>query len=232
MSKSTKSAVFTTKPERLWGFFYLILQLFAFPYILAYGNTLLPVPLSKSWLNILYFCLNFIFTCFIFRKLLKRSLVQTGKDTGRFFVTTLAGFGMYYACNVVLNIVIRLVTSDYTNLNDGNLTQQFQDNFAIMAICTALLVPVAEELLYRGLVFGSLCNKKPWMAYTISAILFSVIHIMGYLSKYSAPHLLVAFVQYLPAGFALAWAYHKSRSIFSPILIHATINTLGILALR
>ena len=55
---------------------------------------------------------------------------------------------------------------------------------------------------------------------------------MGYLSAYPVHHLLLAFLQYLPAGLVLAWAYRKSGSIFSPILIHAAVNTLALLSLR
>ena len=44
--------------------------------------------------------------------------------------------------------------------------------------------------------------------------------------------LALCFVQYLPAGICLAASYRLSGSILTPILIHAGINTLGILALR
>jgi len=39
-------------------------------------------------------------------------------------------------------------------------------------------------------------------------------------------------VQYLPAGIAFAWAYEKSDTILTPILMHISINQIGIAALR
>ena len=38
----------------------------------------------------------------------------------------------------------------------------------------------------------------------------------------------MAFLQYLPAGLCLAWAYTKADTIFAPILIHAIINAVSI----
>ena len=40
------------------------------------------------------------------------------------------------------------------------------------------------------------------------------------------------FLQYLPAGLSLAWAYTKSDTIFAPIAIHACINLVAIGGLR
>ena len=36
----------------------------------------------------------------------------------------------------------------------------------------------------------------------------------------------------LPAGFALAWAYRRSGSIFASILIHMSVNQIGMLLMR
>ena len=232
MSKPAKPAVTMNKKEQLWGFLYLLAELFLLPAALQELSKLLSNPLPASWLNFLYFALNFIFVCFLFRDFLKRSLIQTGKNTEDFLMVTFSGFGIYYLANMALSLAIRLIASDFANLNDGNIAQQMQGNFFVMALGTSLLVPVAEELLYRGLVFGSLYSKSHWFAFVFSSVLFSSIHIMGYAGVYSLPHLLIAFVQYLPAGLILAWAYRKSGSIFSPILIHAAVNTLALASLR
>ena len=232
MSNSPKLAVSMNDKERIWGFLYLLAELFALPAALEAMNRLLPAPLPDAWLNFLYFALNFIFTCFLFRSFLRRCLARIGKNTGDFLLVTAAGFGIYYLCNLVLNSLILLLAPDFANLNDGNIAQQVSSNVPIMFIGTAILVPVAEELLHRGLVFGSLYGRNPYIAYIFSAILFSAIHILGYVMVYPLPHLLLAFLQYLPAGLVLAWAYRKSGSIFAPILIHATVNTVQLLSLR
>ena len=232
MSNSAKLAVSMNDKERVWGFLYLLLELFALPLALEGLNGLLPAPLPDAWLNFLYFALNLIFTCFLFRSFLKRCLTRIGKNMGDFLLVTAAGFGIYYLCSMVLGSLILLLAPDFANLTAGNIAQQVSGNMPIMFIGTAILVPVAEELLHRGLVFGSLYGRNPYVAYIFSTILFSAIHILGYVMVYPLPHLLLAFLQYLPAGLVLAWAYRKSGSIFSPILIHAAVNTLALLSLR
>ena len=228
MSKPAKLAVTLNSKEQLWGFLYLLFELFALPVLLDGLNSLLPAPLPAGWLNFLYFSLNFIFVVYLFRSFLRRSLIQTGKDMGKFLWVTALSFGVYYVCNLLLGIVIRLLAPDFANLNDGSIAMQIDSNATLMVIGTAIFVPIAEELLHRGLVFGCLYKKNPVAAYLFSAILFSAIHIMGYAGVYSLPHLAIAFVQYLPAGWILAWAYRKSGSIFSPILIHAMVNILAL----
>ena len=124
------------------------------------------------------------------------------------------------------------LTDEHGNLIGLCIAQQAEGNYAVLVVGTAILVPTAEELLHRGLVFGSLYSRNPYIAYIFSATLFSSIHILGYIMVYPIHHLLLAFLQYLPAGLVLAWAYHKSGSIFSPILIHAAVNALALLSLR
>ena len=44
--------------------------------------------------------------------------------------------------------------------------------------------------------------------------------------------LLIAFLQYLPAGLWLAWSYIKGDTIFVPIAIHAAVNFITINGFR
>ena len=106
------------------------------------------------------------------------------------------------------------------------------DNFWVMAIGTVFLVPVAEEALHRGLIFGSLYQKSHMAGYLLSAAIFSAVHIFGYTGVYTPLHLVLAFLQYIPAGLTLCWAYRLSGSIYAPILIHATINAISLISLR
>ena len=232
MSKTKISMVTMADRERIWGIVYLLLELLVLPTLLQRANGLLPSPLPDSWLNFLYFSLNFIFVCFLFRHFLKRSLLHISRNIADFLLVTFGGFVVYYLINLALGFVIGWIAPGFANLNDGSIAMLAQSNFTVMAVGTAVLVPVAEEALHRGLVFGSLCGKNRAFAYIFSTVLFAIIHVTGYIGVYSLPYLLLAFAQYLPAGMVLAWTYRKSGTIFSPILIHAAVNTLAILSLR
>ena len=110
--------------------------------------------------------------------------------------------------------------------------QMVEGNFGLMTIGTVILVPVAEECLYRALIFRNIYEKSPVWAYIVSMVLFSLAHVAGYVILADFGTLVLCFFQYLPAAFALAWAYRKSGSIYASILIHMTVNQAGMLLMR
>ena len=120
----------------------------------------------------------------------------------------------------------------FSNVNDRSIGALAAQNYAAMAFCVVVLVPVVEEMLYRGLLFGSLYAKNKYLGYIASVAIFALVHVLGYVGDFSWTHLLLCFLQYLPAGAALAWAYVESDTIWAPILMHMTINLLSIAAMR
>ena len=66
----------------------------------------------------------------------------------------------------------------------------------------------------------------------MSTVVFSLAHVLGYVTMADLKTLALCFFQYLPAGFALAWRYRRSGSIFASILIHMTVNQIGMLSMR
>lgn len=229
--KSTGLAVCPTKKEQVWGILYLLFSLFVLPYLLSLFNSLLHTPLNNAWFNFLYFSLNFLCVFWIFHGFFKRSLIHAGSHFWDFILSVVAGAAMYWVCSWALSILFTHAFPDFENLNDSTITQMAHGNFAIMLVGTVFFVPIAEESLYRGLVFGSIYPKSHWAAYFISMVVFSAIHTINYIGVYSLPNLILAFAQYLPAGLILAWAYRKSGSIFAPIVIHAAINAIGLFSI-
>jgi len=101
-----------------------------------------------------------------------------------------------------------------------------------MFLGTVILVPSVEECLYRGLIFRNLYGNNKWAAYAVSIAAFAGIHILGYIGVYAPAQLLIAILQYLPAGIWLAWSYVKGNTIFVPIFIHAAVNFITINGFR
>ena len=81
---------------------------------------------------------------------------------------------------------------------------------AIMAI----LVPIIEEVVHRGLVQSALHRFGPWIAVTGSAIVFTVFHPPGNWG--------FVFI----AGVVFGSQYWITRSLWSSLITHATINLL------
>ena len=232
MAKSIRLPITMTGREKLLGFGYALVDLFVLPSLLSAMNGLLAQPLSMVWINFLYFALNFLFLATIFHRFLKRSIAYCGKNFTQLVGAAFLGFVAYWVANVALSFCILKFFPDYANPNDGSIAEMTGGNFPIMAIGTVLFVPMAEELVHRGLVFGLLLPKSKAVAYILSASVFAAVHVIGYLGTAPELTLVLAFIQYLPAGLVLGWAYEKSGTIIAPMAIHATINAMGIWAMR
>lgn len=106
------------------------------------------------------------------------------------------------------------------------------ENFLLTAISTIVFVPVAEELLYRGLIFGNLVQKNNALAYPISTALYCLVLILPILKNASTDYIILSFIQYLPINLMFCWIYTRTETILTPILAHIIMNTVSILALR
>lgn len=88
----------------------------------------------------------------------------------------------------------------------------------LMLLVAGLVVaPIGEELFYRGWVFPYLEKVAAPLAYGASTFLFAAVHFHP-----------AAVPAYLLLGMGLAALYHWSRSIWTPILAHATNNAIAI----
>ena len=224
--KNKTLTISTTKQETIFGWIYLAFQLLALPGILSWANG--TMGLSEAELNFCFFVINFIAVLLIFNKYLSRSFAQVFQHPSYFIQAVILGFVAYYACSWGMNKLFSWIAPGYTNANDASIAALSKGNFFLMAIGTVVLVPPVEECFYRGLVFRNLYGVSRLAAYLVSMAAFAFIHIIGYIGNYSALELLMAFLQYLPAGLCLAWAYTRAGSIFAPIFIHAAINYISI----
>lgn len=218
--------------EKYIGISYLVFQFALLPVLLHLVATALSWEGDGAAINAVYFTINFIAAILIFWRLLKRSARQAMDNLEGMLFATAVGFGVYRVSGIVLGILVTVLFPDFSNLNDSAVIDIMGQYPLLMFVCTVVLAPVAEELLFRGLVFGWLQEKNVLLGYILSPLLFAAIHVVQYIGLYSAEHIFVALVMYLPAGLCFSWAYQRSGSILSPIIIHAVNNFLAFLILR
>lgn len=232
MRKSRSIRSYLTSQETISGAVYFAFQVFLLSGLLQWFNGKLSHPLNTAELNFVYYLINFMAMLLIYHDFLGSSARQVGQHPAYFCQAVILGFVAYYACNWAVSWVVRQLVPSFSNYNDEAIAAMAGGNYFLMVIGTVILVPPAEECVFRGLIFRNLYGKSRWAAYIVSILAFAVIHILGYIGKYSALELLMAVLQYLPAGLCLAWAYVKADTIFAPILIHALINAYGIYQMR
>lgn len=221
-----------TRNEAVWGIRYLLFQQVFLPWLLSIALLLTGLPISDAELNFLYYLVNFLAILWIFRKFLKESLVHTRRNLRSFAVAVVLGLAANWSMTQVLSGIIYTFAPDFFNVNDAAIYTEAQSRFLLTAIGTVVLVPTAEECLFRGLLFSLFRRRSRFLGYLMSSLLFCAVHVAGYVGLYDGLTLTICFLQYLPAGIALAWAFEASGSIFAPIAIHTLVNLSAIVSMR
>jgi CAAX protease family protein len=90
----------------------------------------------------------------------------------------------------------------------------------LSAALTCVVAPVCEEFLFRGFIFGALCNwRGVWPAAVITGLVFGGVH------AGSAPT--VDLVPLAALGFALCLLYRYTGSLYPCIAAHSLNNSLA-----
>ena len=90
------------------------------------------------------------------------------------------------------------------------------DRWGYLAV--GLVVPVAEELVFRGAILRSLLDRmrSHWVAIAVSAVLFALVH--G--NPAQMPHALLV-------GLLLGWMYYRTGSVVPGVAYHWANNTIA-----
>ena len=221
-----------SRNEVIAGWSYYAFSMLALPIVLSYVNGLLPEPLNEAKLNFVFYVANFAACVMIFRRLLKLNMQIAVRRIFPVLWYALLGYLGYSALTSILTTLIHTLVPGFANVNDMSIAALAGKELTLMAIGTVFLVPVAEELFYRGLMLRHLAGKSRILAYCVSMGVFALVHVVGYIGSYSPLTLVLCFIQYLPAGYCLAWCYSSTGTIITPILMHMIVNAYGLANLR
>lgn len=87
----------------------------------------------------------------------------------------------------------------------------------LYVITLCFIVPVTEEVTFRGVIFGQLRRGfGPWVSVFLSALLFGIMHGISVHIGYA-----------IACGIIIAACYHLTDSLAAPILLHAVFNIFG-----
>lgn len=97
-----------------------------------------------------------------------------------------------------------------------------ESTVALVAVCVLVTVaaPIAEEVLFRGYIFGALRNwRGPWPAALVTGALFGVVHVFGQEAEFLVPLAIL--------GVALCVIRWKTGSLLPCIALHAVNNAVA-----
>ncbi len=211
-----------TDSERRRGWVFFALYLLVFPYLNAWAQRLLmgegEAPVAEA--NVVYYALLFALALLVFWTFLRHGfslLVDWLPENAFAFVTGLAGAGL-------LHFLVTLIPYPVQNPSEMQYLQEFAISPVATAVLLVVLIPLIEETLFRGLVFGSLRQYSRPLAYVVSVLVYALACVWRYALEIGDPAYLLLFIQYLPMSLALAWCYDNGGSIWSAVALHMTIN--------
>lgn len=114
--------------------------------------------------------------------------------------------------NLVTEALSRLVAVERRTLVEFTSTTGAT---IVLWVRSGLLVPLVEEVLFRGVIFNWLrAHGSVRLAVLVSALLYSAVHLNP-----------VASVSLFLRGIVLTWLYYQSESLLVPIVAHAAGNS-------
>jgi membrane protease YdiL (CAAX protease family) len=152
-----------------------------------------------------------------------RSLFNTGGFTGKTIAKTyFTAQGLGYLGTVVGGIIIAIVTTffgmDSTDMTSGIEQALAQSDFsmAFILIQSVLFAPILEELIFRGIILGSLSKYDRTLAIIISSVMFGVTHGNFQQAVYATV-----------MGLVLGAVALRYNSIIPSVICHTLINAYG-----
>ena len=116
-------------------------------------------------------------------------------------------------CNLVLTAIVDQIAAGF-HLSNTVQEGLFAGNPVILLAGIGLIVPIEEEVLFRGLVYNRLRDyNRTWLSVFFTSLLFAGYH--GNLIQ-----ILFAF----PMSLIITALYEKERMLWAPVLFHMTVN--------
>lgn len=220
-----------TRGEKIAGWIWLPVHVVALPLFLPLLMYLLSgkqsVPDSVT-LNIWYFLISLVFLFITQFRFFRDSYHVLTHNFRRAVTAMLMSWFMLMVGNVALQTIMDLFGGMPGSPNDDALNDLLQQDMRRMVAAAVIMAPIVEEVLFRGLIFGSIRGKSRVLAYIVSMVLFGLFHVWQYaVAGQSLAPLLSGFA-YLPIAFVLAFCYDYSGSIWTPIFFHMFYNAVAL----
>lgn len=138
----------------------------------------------------------------------------------------LAGCGLTIAL-LTVSFTVNVIWAGILSLFDLSIQQDILPVFGgrtvglgIAWVAAGIVAPLVEETFFRGFLLPALLQKFSfWAAVAINALVFALIHFQP-----------AAVVPFFVLGVFFCLLYRVTNSIWPSILMHATMNTMAVLA--
>ncbi|MBR6690495.1 MAG: CPBP family intramembrane metalloprotease [Bacilli bacterium] len=127
------------------------------------------------------------------------------------------------ALGISISLIYNIILFQLNNfLNFTNIFEVSSIPIIIQIICSGILGPILEELVFRGIVYNKLkkFNKKK-VAIILTSLIFALFH-----------NNIINAIYAFGVSLILIYLYEKYKTLKAPILMHIALNTTIILMLN
>lgn len=138
------------------------------------------------------------------------------KSMGIFIFALMCNLGFTILGNLLIQAVSAVFSMEISNTVQEGL---FSSNVIMQLMGIGIVVPVMEEVLFRGLVYNRFKDyNKEWLSGILGAAVFAIYH--GNLMQ-----IIFAF----PMALIITETYRRNKTLAAPILFHVTVNISSVL---
>lgn len=213
-----------TRAEMGRGWVFFALYVLLFPWVMGWVQRSFHGELPVAEANVVYYLLSATLVFLVFWTFLKHGfdlLLDWLPENLFAFGTGLAGWA-------VLSFLAGLIPLPVENPNLLSYPEQYALAPLATVMILVVLMPIVEEPLFRGLLFGVSRRYSRILGYVLSALVYALYCVWQFVYAYGAVDFryLLLFVEYVPMSLALTWSYDNGGSIWSPIALHMVINAV------
>lgn len=128
-----------------------------------------------------------------------------------------AGLAVQIAVSMCLNLILPLFPRTYDNYMQI-IESLIGGNVIVSVISTALLAPVAEEIIFRELMMKKLRRVFPfWFANIVQALAFGIYHLN-----------IVQGIYAFLLGLLFGYLAYRMKSVWASVMLHGVVNASGL----
>lgn len=213
-----------TQAEMGRGWVFFALYVLLFPWVMGWVQRSFHGELPVAEANVVYYLLSATLVFLVFWTFLKHG-VHLLLD---WLPENLFAFGTGLAGWAVLSFLVGLIPLPVKNPNLLSYPEQYALAPLATVVILVVLMPVVEEPLFRGLLFGTSRRYSRILGYVLSTLVYALYCVWQFVYTYDTIDFryLLLIVEYLPMSLALTWCYDNGGSIWSPIALHVVINAV------
>ena len=215
-----------TPLQQTLGWIYLFIHVIALPLLIRmYDKAAGGVNPANA--NLVYYAFGVAFVAAVMLRYLRREFDALMDRLGWCIITALLALLVMYALNTAATLVLMLLEEVLNNPNNDMVAQLAREDFGAIKALSVFIAPIVEEVLFRGVLFGSLRERSRGWAYVVSVAAFGLYHVWQSALAAGDWTMLLYAVQYVPISVVLAWCYERSGSLWTGIFYHMGYNAIS-----